>query len=255
VITLYGMSSPNVRKVVIALEEIGLPYEWRHVSVFRGENFTQAFRALNPIAKVPVLVDDSGDADGFPIFESGSILIYLAETYGPELLPASGRARWSTLQWVMAQVANIGPVFGQHSHFRRAPDRAPYAAERFRKTAAELYRILDRRLSESPYLAGDAYSIADVATYPWARYLRRHGMTDEECPSLVAWKARLAERPAVVRAATVMSEMGRLDARDRVEATAEDFRRYFWLHFPAPSADAAATTLDGVVPPLLGEDV
>jgi GST-like protein len=244
VITLYGMSSPNVRKVVIALEELELPYEWRHVSVFRGENFTPEFRALNPVAKVPVLVDDAGEAAGFPIFESGAILIYLAETYGPELLPANGRARWSTLHWLMAQVANIGPIFGQHSHFRRDPDRAPYAAERFRKTAAELYRVLDRRLAESAYLAGDAYSIADIATYPWARYLRRHGMTDEECPHLVAWKAQLAERPAVARAAAVMSEMGRFDARDRTAATAEDIQRYFWLHFPGPSAGAAATTLD-----------
>src|SRR6516165_5729380 len=171
--TLYGMSSPNVRKILILLEELGLAYEWRHVAVFAGENLTPEFRRLNPFAKVPVLVED-GLAE--PIFESGAILIYLAETYGGDFLPAAGPARWETLKWLMAQAANVGPVFGQHNHFRHDPARAPYAAERFRRTAAELYRILDRRLADRPWLASDAYSIADIATYPWARYLRRHAM-------------------------------------------------------------------------------
>src|SRR5262249_35185322 len=152
----------------------------------------------NPFAKVPVLVEDGLDT---PIFESGAILIYLAETYGSPLLPASGPARWEALTWLIAQMANVGPMLGQHSHFRHDPSRAPYAAERFRHTAAEIYRILDRRLGEAAYLAGDAYSVADIATYPWARYLKRHGMREDECPHLVAWMARIAGRPAVGRAA------------------------------------------------------
>lgn len=235
--TLYGMSSPNVRKILIMLEELELAYDWRHVAVFAGENLSPEFRTLNPFAKVPVLVED---AVAEPIFESGAILIYLAETYGPDLLPASGPARWETLKWLMAQVANVGPVFGNHNHFRHDPARAPYAAERFRRTAAELYRILDRRLGERPWLAGDAYSIADIATFPWARYLHRHAMTPEELPNLAAWLARISERPAVHRAAKVAAEMGLRDTRDLENATAEDRQRLSWMHFPAPTAEAAA---------------
>jgi GST-like protein len=239
--TLYGMSSPNVRKVVIALEELGLDYQWRHVSVFRGENLGPEFRALNPFAKVPVLVEPDLPE---PIFESGAILIYLAETFGPELLPKAGPARWAVLKWLMAQAANVGPIFGQHSHFRTTPERAPYAAERFRRTAAEIYRILDRRLAESPHLAGADYSIADIATYPWAKYLHRHGMTDEDCPRLIEWMARIEQRPAVARAAAVIHDMARLDGRDRREASEDDIRRLTWMHFPAPSAEEAAAGRD-----------
>jgi GST-like protein len=232
------MSSPNVAKIVIALEELELPYERRHVGVFIGENFTDEFRALNPFAKAPVLLDET--SGGAPIFESGAILIYLAETYGPHLLAPSGPQRWETLKWLMAQVANVGPIFGQHNHFRRNPQRAPYAAERFRRTMAEIYRILDRRLAESAFLAGDSYSIADIATYPWAKYLRRHGMTAEECPHLVEWVDRIKARPAVERAAKVVAEMGLRDTSDRQAATAEDVRRLGWLHFPAPTEEEAA---------------
>jgi len=246
--TLYGMSSPNVRKILIMLEELELAYDWRHVGVFAGENLSPEFRTLNPFAKVPVLVED---ALAEPIFESGAILIYLAETYGPDLLPASGPARWETLKWLMAQVANVGPVFGNHNHFRHDPARAPYAAERFRRTAAELYRILDRRLGERPWLAGEAYSIADIATFPWARYLRRHAMKPEELPHLAAWLTKISERPAVHRAAKVVAEMGLRDARDLENATAEDRLRLGWMHFPAPSADEAADSR--WAPPAPGE--
>ena len=117
-ITLYGMSSPNVRKVLIALEEIGLPYESRRIAVFRGEQFGEAFLALSPMAKVPVLRDPEGLAGETPIFESGAILIYLAESYAPQFLPSAGPGRWEALKWLMLQVANVGPALGQHSHFR-----------------------------------------------------------------------------------------------------------------------------------------
>jgi GST-like protein len=232
------MSSPNVAKIVIALEELELAYEMRHVGVFKGENFGDEFRALNPFAKVPVLLDEK--SGGAPIFESGAILIYLAETYGPHLLAPSGPQRWETLKWLTAQVANVGPIFGQHNHFRRAPQRAPYAAERYRRTAAELYRILDRRLTETAFLAGDSYSIADIATFPWAKYLRRHGMTPDEFPHLVAWVDRIKARPAVERAAKVIAEMGLRDLEDRRTATEEDARRLAWLHFPGPTEEEAA---------------
>ncbi len=235
--TLYGMSSPNVRKVLILLEELGLPYDWRHIAVFAGENLTPEFRARNPFAKVPVLVEDGLDE---PIFESNAILMFLAETHGPEFFPATGPARWTTLKWLMAQADNVGPVFGNHNHFRHDPARAPYAAERFRRTAAELYRILDRRLAERPWLAGEAYSIADIATFPWARYLRRHAMDASQLPNLSAWMAKISARPAVARAAEVIAAMGEQDGRDLQAATPEDQRRLGWMHFPAPTAEEAA---------------
>jgi len=246
-IELYGMSSPNVRKVVIALEELGLAYRLHHVAVFRGRQFAPEFLRLNPLAKVPVIVDDDRAGEACPIFESGAILIYLAETYGGGFLDAAGPGRWEALKWLVVQVANIGPVFGQHSHFRGRAAESPYAARRFRQTAAQLYRVLDQRLGEVAFLAGDAYSIADMATYPWARYLRRHGMTPQEVPRLQAWMDAIAERPAVRRAAEVMAQAGRQDTADRQAATAEETDRFHWRHFPAPTAEAAARRLEGSV--------
>lgn len=243
-IDLYGMSSPNVRKVVIALEELGLEYRRHHVAVFRGRQFEPEFLRLNPVGKAPVIIDHDGPGEACPIFESGAILIYLAETYGGGFLPESGVARWETLKWLMMQMANVGPVFGQHSHFRNRAAEDPYAARRFRQTAAHLYRVLDQRLAQVPFLAGAAYSIADMAVYPWARYLRRHGMRDEHCPSLVAWKQTIAARPAVARAAMVLNEMGKHDTADRAVASPEETDRFFGRHFEAPTAEEAATTLD-----------
>jgi GST-like protein len=234
------MSSPNVRKVVIALEEMGLSYRTHHVSVFRARNFEPEFLALNPFGKVPVLVDAGGPAGGCPIFESGAILLYLADTYGDAFLPSCGPGRWEVIKWLFAQVANIGPIFGQHSHFRRRGDVEPYAAHRFRQTAAELYRILDRRLQQQPYLAGEAYSIADMATYPWATYLNRHGLDADECPALSAWTATIAARPAVEKSAQNMRPMGRQDLADRRAATSEETDRFLWRHFSSPTAARAA---------------
>lgn len=240
-ITLYGMSSPNVRKVLIALEEIGLTYRTERVAVFRGAQFDEAFLALNPMGKVPVLLDPDGPAGDVPIFESGAILLYLAETYAPQFLPAAGPARWEVMKWLMLQVANVGPALGQHSHFRLQADESPYAARRFRHMAAQVYRALERRLGESEWLGGEAYSIADMATYPWSRYLKRHGMDLAEFPRLEAWKARVAARPAVERAAQAILAWGDADHADRTSATPEERERFAGLHIPAPSAQAAAT--------------
>lgn len=239
-ITLHGMSSPNVRKVLIALEEIGLPYRTERVAVFRGEQFGADFLALSPMAKVPVLHDPEGPAGEAPLFESGAILIYLAESYAPEFLPAAGPERWAVLKWLMLQVANVGPALGQHSHFRLQAEAHPYAARRFRHMAAQVYRALERRLGEAEWLGGARYSIADMATYPWARYLKRHGMDPAEFPRLEAWKARIAARPAVERAARRILAWGEADYADRIAATAEERERFAGLHIPAPSARAAA---------------
>lgn len=239
-ITLYGMSSPNVRKVLIALEEMGLTYETRHVSVFRGEQFAPEFLALNPMARVPVLIDADGPAEGMPIFESGAILIYLAETHGPGFLPFSGAERYAVLEWLFMQVASMGPALGNNSHFRLMADENAYAAARFRRMSAQVYRALDRRLAEAPWLGGAAYSIADMAAWPWARYFRRHGMRDDDCPNLIAWADRIAERPAVCAAGRVMARFGELDARDHAAATPGELAMFAGHHIPAPTAEEAA---------------
>lgn len=237
---LYGMSSPNVRKVVIALEEMGLAYETRHVSVFRGRHFDEEIVALNPIAKVPILIDPDGPAGDLPIFESGAILVYLAENYGVDFLPPSGTVRYDVLRWLFLQMANVGPALGNNSHFRLISADNVYAAGRFRRMAAQVYRALDRRLGEAPYLGGSDYSIADMATYPWARYFRRHGMGDDDCPRLIEWIGRIGARPAVRASDPPMQAFGELDARDRALATPEEFAKFTGQHIPAPTAKEAA---------------
>ena len=238
-ITLHGMSSPNVRKVLIALEEMDLDYETRHVAVFRGRQFDESFLALNPMAKVPVLIDAQGPAGGEAIFESGAILIYLAESHGPQFLPASGPERYAVLKWLFMQVANVGPAIGNHNHFSRMHEDNAYAAGRFRRMTAQVFRARDRRLSEAAYLGGAAYSIADMASWPWARRYRRFGMRDEECPHLVAWVDRISERPAIARADQAIRALGELDARDVREATPEETAKFMGLHIEAPGAEEA----------------
>ena len=241
-ITLHGMSSPNVRKVAIALEEMGLEYEKRHVAVFRGVQFEENFLALNPMAKAPVILDSAGPAGDVPIFESGAILIYLAETYAPQFFPLAGPSRWNALKWLFLQVANVGPALGNHSHFRFRWEEEPYAAGRFRRMAAQVYRALERRLGEAEWLGGEAYSIADMAAYPWAWYLERQGFEPPEFPNLTSWEARIAARPAVIRADAVIREFGALDLADRAGASKQENDRFLGLHIPAPSAQVAAMT-------------
>ena len=239
-ITLYGMSSPNVRKVLIGLEEMHLPYRTRHVSVFRGEQFDSAITSLNPIAKVPILIDPDGPAGPVPIFESGAILVYLAENYGPEFLPRSGPDRYRVLEWLFLQVANMGPALGNNSHFRLIADGNAYAAERFRRMSAQVYRALDQRLGEAAWLGGGAYSIADMAVYPWARYYRRHGMRDDDCPRLIEWTERVGSRVQVRAADAPMNAFGDLDSRDRATATLEEEAKFAGRQIPCPTAEDAA---------------
>jgi GSH-dependent disulfide-bond oxidoreductase len=216
-LTLYGMSSPNVRKVVIALEEIGLRYRTRHVAVFRGRQFDEEFLSLNPMAKVPVITDPDGPAGGVPIFESGAILIYLAESYAPQFLPAEGAGRWDS------EMPGI-----------------EYAAGRARRAVAQLFGALERRLGEAPWLGGAAYSVADMATFPWAVRLRRYGMDADRFPHLMDWRARIEARPAVARAHAAMQPWADQDTADRAAATREESERFLGLHIDAPSAQAAA---------------
>lgn len=197
-IELYGMFSPNVRKVGIMLEELGCEYVLRHVAVFRGDQFEPSFLALNPVGKVPVLIDRER-GDGMPIFESGAILIYLAETYGA-LLSGSGRVRYEVIEWLMVQMAGIGPMFGQLNHFQLLGAQADaYAAARYRSQSERLYRLLDERLSAREWIAGDDYSIADIAVYPWALYLEQHGFDPATHFGLLRWREKIGNRPAVKR--------------------------------------------------------
>ena len=237
---LFGMSSPNVRKILIALEEMALPYDVRHVAVFRGAQFDEAFVAMNPMAKVPVLVDCEGPARGEPIFESGAILVYLAETYAPRFLPASGPERYRVLKWLFMQVANVGPVLGNHGHFRSRADELPEVAARFRRQAAQAYRALDRRLGEAPWLGGDAYSIADMAVHPWARRFAHFGMDEGACPHLREWVDRIARRPAVLASDAVIKRLGEQDTLDRQVASAAEMAMFTGQHIEAPSAEAAS---------------
>lgn len=198
-ITLYTWSTPNGRKVSIMLEECGLPYAVQAVDITQGAQFAPAFVNINPNSKIPALADSDGP-DGAPItlFESGAILIYLAGKTG-RLLPADARGKYVALQWLMFQMGGVGPMFGQAHHFLRfAPQKIPYAIERYRNETARLYRVLDARLDQAEYLAGE-YSIADIATYPW---VARHEWQDIELaayPNVARWFAALSARPAVQR--------------------------------------------------------
>ena len=231
-LTLYGMGSPNILKVVLALEELGLDYEARHVAVVAGEQFEPAFQALNPFGKVPVLVD--GET---VLFESGAILIYLAEREG-RLLPASGPARYEVIKWLMAQMASVGPILGQLNHLSMMPaDLAPYALDRFRNAGMRIYRALEGRAASSPWMGGADYSIADAAIWPWVRYLTGHGLKWEDYPALGAWRAKVAERPATAKAEAAMARFAPADVSSGQTATTEQFDRFFDRSRPGPKPD------------------
>lgn len=236
-LVLYGMGSPNVVKVAVMLEELGLAWRGRHVAVFKGEQFDPAFLALNPLGKVPVLVDPRL---GRPLAESGAILIWLAEREG-KLLPGTGEpaARAEAMQWLMIQMASVGPMFGQLNHFQIVPAGSePYAFGRYRAQAEKLYRLLDDRLAAHEWLAGGAYSIADIATLPWAGYLERHGFNAASYPALVAWRSRLEARPAVITARRKLTELFQEQAtQTRRSAGADDLDRFFGRTEEVPPAD------------------
>lgn len=198
-IELYTWSTPNGRKVSIALEECDLPYSVHPVNIGKDEQFAPAFLEISPNNKIPAIVDSDGP-DGAPIsvFETGAILIYLAEKTG-RFMPTAPRARVAALEWLMWQMGNYGPMLGQAHHFRRfAKEKLPYAVERYTNEARRLYDVLDRRLAKVEYLAGD-YSIADMATLPWAARHPWQGIELEAYPNVKRWYDAQAARPAVQR--------------------------------------------------------
>jgi GST-like protein len=239
-VTLYGVMSPNVVKVVVMLEELMLRYELRHVALFKGEQFTPEFLTLNPLGKVPVIVDPALE---HPLAESGAILIWLAEQHGA-FLPAKSADRYEVLQWLMIQMSSIGPMLGQFTHFRLLPEGSElYALGRYGSIAQRLYRLLDERLAEREWIAGSAYSIADIATFPWAEYLERHGLDAHDFPSMLRWREAIVQRPAVMRAKQRMAEAFANASVETIRsATVHDLDRFFGRTEDMPAQDFTAVT-------------
>ncbi len=198
-IELYTSATPNGQKIHIMLEETGLDYRLHWVDLRKGEQFDPDFLRISPNNKIPVILDRDGPGgEPLSVFESGAILIYLAEKTG-KFLPAEPRARTQVLEWLMFQVGGVGPMLGQAHHFRAyARAKIPYAIERYTSEGARIYRVLDKRLSEQEYLAGD-YSIADMAVFPWIRLHERQGQDMADHPHLTRWFDAVAARPAVAK--------------------------------------------------------
>ena len=206
-IDLYTWSTPNGRKVSIMLEELELAYRVHPIDINKNEQFQPWFLKIAPNNRIPAIVDGDGP-DGKPLslFESGAILIYLAEKTKSPLLPADARGRAVTLQWLMWQMGGVGPMFGQAHHFLRfAKEDVPYGKKRYHDEATRLYGVMDRRLAEAPYLAGDAYSIADIATYPWVARHEWHQVDLGEFGNVRRWFEALGSRPAVAKGMKVPS--------------------------------------------------
>ena len=197
-ITVYSWPTPNGHKVHIMLEECGLPYEVVAVDIGAGEQFTPEFLRISPNNKIPAIVDTEGpDGQAVSLFESGAILLYLAGKTG-KLLPKGDRQRYAVLQWLMFQMGGVGPMLGQAHHFRiYAPDKVPYAIQRYTDEAHRLYGVMDRQLAEHAYIAGRSYSIADIAIFPWLRSWQNQGIAWADFPHLKAWFDRISARPAV----------------------------------------------------------
>jgi GST-like protein len=199
-IDLYTWGTPNGRKISVALEELGLPYKTFPINISKNEQFAPDFLKISPNNKIPAIVDHEGPG-GKPhsVFESGAILIYLAEKTG-KLMPKDPVGRSVCLQWLMFQMGGLGPMCGQAHHFRRfAPEQIPYAIKRYTDESARLYGVMDRRLAEATYLAGEEYSIADIASYPWIARHEWQGQDLNTFPHLKRWYDAITARPATER--------------------------------------------------------
>lgn len=200
-IDLYTWSTPNGRKASIMLEEVGLDYVVHPVDITKQEQFMPEFLALNPNNKIPVIVDSDGP-DGVPVtlFESGAILIYLAEKTASPLLPSCGVEKYHALQWLMFQMGGVGPMFGQCHHFLRfAKEDVPYAKKRYGDEVKRLYAVMDERLGQSAYLAGESYTVADVATYPWVARCDWQEVDLSHYNNVSRWFDAVGAREAVIK--------------------------------------------------------
>ena len=205
-IDLYSWTTPNGHKIHIMLEEIGLPYEVHPIDIGIGDQFKPDFLKISPNNKMPAIVDRDGPGGKpYSVFESGAILMYLAEKTG-KLMPSETRARYDVIQWLMFQMGGIGPMLGQVHHFRAyAPEQIPYAINRYTNEAKRLYGVMDRRLDGREWFADD-YSIADIAIFPWLRSWERQGIVLDEFPNVKRWFHKIEARPAVQRGLKVLSD-------------------------------------------------
>jgi GST-like protein len=201
-IQLYTWATPNGKKVSVMLEELELPYEVHPINIAKGDQLKPEYLAINPNNKIPAIIDSDGP-DGKPLklFESGAILMYLAEKTG-KFLPQEMAKRYEVIQWLMFQMGGVGPMFGQANYFYRLEEKVPFAIDRYYKEAIRLYKVLEQTLGQRDYLAGD-YSIADIATYPWVGRHDGHNVKLEEFPNVKRWFETISQRPAVKRGMAV----------------------------------------------------
>ncbi|WP_207001176.1 glutathione binding-like protein [Trinickia mobilis] len=217
-IDVYSWATPNGHKVHIMLEETGLDYNVHGVDIGAGDQFKPEFLAISPNNKIPAIVDSQGPG-GKPLslFESGAILIYLAEKTG-KFLSADPAARYTTLQWLMFQMGGIGPMFGQTHHFRiYAPEQIEYAVSRYTNETKRLYGVMDTKLGKTQYLAGNDYSIADIASFPWTRSWKNQGVDLDDFPNVKRWHEAIAARPAVQRAVEVLASERKASFDDKAK--------------------------------------
>jgi GSH-dependent disulfide-bond oxidoreductase len=230
-IDLYYAPTPNTWKASIMLEECALPYRVIPLDILAGDQKKPAFLAINPNGRIPAIVDNDAPAGPLAVFESGAILIYLAEKTG-RFLAASGSARADAFSWLMWQMSGLGPMAGQAHHYRRyAPPGNEYSAERFVKESARLYGVMDGHLKTLEWLAGGEYSIADIAAWGWVWYHRMHGQRLEDFPSIKRWFFAISARPAVQRGRMLGIETQADEVRARLLGA------YYGANGPAPGAD------------------
>jgi GST-like protein len=212
-ITLYTAATPNGHKASIMLEELGVPYEVVHINLLKGDQRKPEYLKLNPNGRIPTIVDHENY--DFAVFESGAILIYLAEKYG-KLLPKDVKGRSTVIQWVMFQMSGIGPMQGQANvFFRYLPEKIQIAIDRYQHETKRLYRVIEKRLEGRDYIC-DEYSIADIACWPWMKIHKWAGVEIDDLPNVQAWLKRVGERPAVQRGVAVPAENAK--AEDIVKA-------------------------------------
>lgn len=219
-IDLHYWTTPNGHKITLFLEESGLPYRVTPVHIGRGDQFKPGFLKISPNNRIPAIVDDEPEGGGPPIslFESGAILLYLADK-SKQFIPGDLRGRVEVLQWLFWQVGGLGPMAGQNHHFSQyAPEKLPYAIERYVKETNRLYGVLDRRLADRPFIAGADYSIADMAIYPWIVPYRNQGQDLRDFPHLQRWFDAVAARPGTVRAYQLGERINRVPTVDEAAA-------------------------------------
>jgi GSH-dependent disulfide-bond oxidoreductase len=224
-IDLYALTSPNVQKIYIMLEECGLPYKEHYIDVWKGDQYKPEFAKISPNNKIPVIVDHDGPGGKpFTVIESGAILLYLADKTG-KFLPKDAAKKYEAIQWLMIQLTSVGPMFGQWTHFKLFAPKSgnDYSMGRYTSELKRLYEVLENRLGEAPFLGGQDYSVADIATFPWTRNHDAQGVKWDDHPNLARWFKAIDERPAVKAA---LAKVGAIKS-NRETASDDDKDRFF----------------------------